>query len=237
MLLPGVYRECGMLAELAGAYKYNNGMKISIMVIKRIFYIRKKYIHEGGRMTRKLIAVGLKLMLPLSLLGLSGCESLQAVDSGLYKMVDVVSEQDRVTGQRSLSFAGRASQIRQGNTAVEQLLQAEAQVGRKLNAQLDAAQYARLARLFDRVQRISHLKSERWQPVLIDRAEFNAFTTGGTYIVVHLGLMQQLSDDDELAAHFLNIDCAAVVVTHKHVHGCCATVIFRLPVRRYTNTF
>lgn len=151
-------------------------------------------------MKHKVMRAGLRLVLPLMLVNLSGCASLQAVDSGIYQVVDAVSEQDRVTGQRSLSLAGRSEQIRQGNAVVEQLLQAEAQAGRKLNAQLDSVQYARLARLFDRVLRVSHLKSERWQPVLIDRAEFNAFTTGGTYIVVHLGLMQQLTDDDELAA-------------------------------------
>lgn len=147
-------------------------------------------------MKHKMSRVWGRLILPVSLLLLSGCMSLQAVDAGLYNVVGAVSEQDRVTGERSLSLAGRSAQIRQGNAAVEQLLRAES----KINEQLDEVQYARLTRLFDRVQRISHLKSERWQPVLIDRPDFNAFTTGGTYIVVHLGLMQQLQDDDELAA-------------------------------------
>jgi hypothetical protein len=83
MLLPGVYRECGMLAELPGAYKYNNGMKISIMVIKKQFYIRKKYIREGVRMTRKMMAAALKLMLPLSLPGLSGSAPLDSLMMGM----------------------------------------------------------------------------------------------------------------------------------------------------------
>ncbi|UTW10727.1 M48 family metallopeptidase [Marinobacterium rhizophilum] len=147
-------------------------------------------------MKRKIMLAGVRLILPVSLLLMSGCMSLQAVDAGIYNVVGAVSEEDRVTGERSLSLAGRSGQIRQGNAAVEQLLRGEA----KINAQLDAVQFARLTRLFDRVQRVSHLKAERWQAVLIDRPDFNAFTTGGTYIVVHLGLMQQLQDDDEVAA-------------------------------------
>ncbi|MFC6670434.1 M48 family metallopeptidase [Marinobacterium aestuariivivens] len=151
---------------------------------------------------------GLRLLPLLAVFSLAGCESMQAVDRGLYRAVDSVSEQDRVTGQRSLSFAGRQGQIRQGNAVVEQLLQQELQSGRKVSSELDARQYRRLVGIFDRVQRIGHLSDERWQAVLIDRPEFNAFTTGGTYIVVHLGLMQQLQDDDEVAA----------VVAHEIAH-------------------
>lgn len=146
------------------------------------------------------------LALPL-LVALSGCDTMQTVDRGLYQAVDLVSEEDRVSGQRSLSFAGRQSQISQGNAVVEQLLLQEAEAGRKVNAALDSAQYQRLVGIFDRVHRVSHLKDERWQPVLIDRPEFNAFTTGGTYIVVHLGLMQQLEDEE-----------VAAVVAHEIAH-------------------
>ncbi|MBY4678636.1 M48 family metallopeptidase [Marinobacterium sp. CAU 1594] len=134
------------------------------------------------------------------LVGLAGCQALQTADRGLYQAVEMVSENDRVTGRRSLSLADRNAQIRQGNQYIEQLLAEERQAGRKLNGELDRAQYQRLVRLFDRIQRISHLRQERWQPLLIDRDSFNAFTTGGTYIVVHLGLMEQLPDDDEVAA-------------------------------------
>ncbi|WP_165840137.1 M48 family metallopeptidase [Motiliproteus coralliicola] len=131
---------------------------------------------------------------------LSGCQTLQSVDRGLYNIAESVSEQDRVTGQRSLSLQSRAQQIQQGNSVVEQLIAKEKKDGRKLNQQLDKDQYWRMVQIFDRVHRISHLSDERWQPILIDRDSFNAFTTGGTYIVVHRGLMEQLTSDDEVAA-------------------------------------
>ncbi|UTW05449.1 M48 family metallopeptidase [Amphritea atlantica] len=130
---------------------------------------------------------------------LSGCQTLQNIDKGLYDVAESITETDRVTGQRTLSAADRSAQIRQGNAAVEQLLADENTAGRRINAALDRKQYQRLVRIFDRIHRVSHLSQERWQPVLIDRDSFNAFTTGGTYIVVHRGLMQQL-DDDEVAA-------------------------------------
>lgn len=145
------------------------------------------------RMFRMVVAAGV-----FTLLG--GCQTLQQIDKGLYQVADAVSEEDRVTGQRSLSFAGRTEQIAQGNRYVEQILAKEKKEGRKVDAALDKRQYYRLVRVFDRIHTSSHLRNERWRPVLIDRNSFNAFTTGGTYIVVHSELMKQLKSDDELAA-------------------------------------
>lgn len=147
------------------------------------------------------------LALLVSVIGLSGCEALQTLDQGLYSVAESVSETDRITGQRSLSMADRAAQIAQGNQYVEQMLTQEQQQGRKTNAALNKVQYQRLVTLFDRVHRVSHLSQERWQPLLIDRDSFNAFTTGGTYIVVHLELMKQLNDDE-----------VAAVVGHEIAH-------------------
>ena len=148
-----------------------------------------------------------------AILLLSGCQTLQSVDQGLYNIAESVSEKDRVTGQRSLSLASRSQQIQQGNAAVEQLLAAEQKAGRKTNQQLDKTQYWRMVQIFDRIHRVSHLNDERWQPILIDRDSFNAFTTGGTYIVVHRGLMTQLKDDDEVAA-VLAHEVAHTVANH-----------------------
>ncbi|WP_210397218.1 M48 family metallopeptidase [Motiliproteus sediminis] len=148
-------------------------------------------------------------IVPLALLALlGGCSVMQDVDRGLYQLADQVSETDRVTGERSLSLASRSEQIATGNRVVEQLLAAEKEAGRPVDLALDRVQYQRLIRIFDRVHSVSHLRNERWNAVLIDRDSFNAFTTGGTYIVVHLGLMQQLSDDSEVAA----------VVAHEIAH-------------------
>ena len=120
---------------------------------------------------------------------LSGCQALQKVDQGLYQVAESVSEKDRVTGQRSLSMADRRAQIEQGNAYVDQLIAQEQKNKRPVNAAVSRTQYQRLLRVFDRIHQVSHLKQERWQPLLIKRDSFNAFTTGGTYIVVHSRLM------------------------------------------------
>lgn len=144
---------------------------------------------------------------------LSGCEALQSVDRGLYSAAEAVTERDLVTGQRTLSTASRGQQIAQGNAAVEQIVAQQKKSGKKINAELDAKAYQRLVQVFDRIHRVSHLANERWQPVLIDNPSFNAFTTGGTYIVVHSGLMKDLTDDAELAA-VLGHEIAHTVANH-----------------------
>ncbi|MBU2964724.1 M48 family metallopeptidase [Amphritea sp. 2_MG-2023] len=143
---------------------------------------------------------------------LSGCTALQSIDKGLYNVAESITETDRVTGERTLSAADRSAQIQQGNAAVEQLLAAEKKAGRKVDSALDRQQYQRLVRIFDRVHQVSHLSQERWQPILIDRDSFNAFTTGGTYIVVHRGLMQQLNDDEVAAV--MGHEIAHTVANH-----------------------
>lgn len=149
----------------------------------------------------------------ICLLLLSGCEALQSVDRGLYNAAEAVSERDRVTGRRTLSMAGRGQQIAQGNAAVEQIIAQQKKAGKKINAALDRKAYQRLVRIFDRIHRVSHLANERWLPILIDNPSFNAFTTGGTYIVVHSGLMKGLKSDAELAA-VLGHEVAHTVANH-----------------------
>ncbi len=149
----------------------------------------------------------------VAILLMSGCQTLQQVDRGLYQAAEAISEEDRVTGQRTLSTASRGQQIAQGNQYVQQMLAQEKKAGRKVNAALNKQQYYRLIQVFDRIHTISHLRNERWEPILIDRDSFNAFTTGGTYIVVHSGLMEQLSDDAELAA-VLGHEIAHTVANH-----------------------
>jgi len=144
---------------------------------------------------------------------LSGCEAVQQIDRGLYQVADSVSEEDRITGQRTLSTASRGQQIAQGNQAVIQLIAEEKKAGRAINGALNRRDYQRLVRVFDRIHHVSHLSKERWEPILIDRDSFNAFTTGGTFIVVHDGLMKQLKSDDELAA-VLGHEIAHTVANH-----------------------
>jgi len=144
---------------------------------------------------------------------LVGCEAVQQIDRGLYQVADSVSERDRITGKRTLSTASRGQQIAQGNQVIKQLIAAEKKAGRSINSALNKREYERLVRVFDRIHQVSHLNKERWEPVLIDRDSFNAFTTGGTYIVVHDGLMKQLKSDDELAA-VLGHEIAHTVANH-----------------------
>ena len=157
----------------------------------------------------------LKKIILLSFLALlvSGCQTLKKVDQSLYQVAESVSERDRVTGQRTLSMANRQTQIKQGNAYIEQLLAKEKKEKRPINAGVNKKQYLRLVKIFDRIHQVSHLKHERWQPLLIKRDSFNAFTTGGTYIVVHSKLMEILKDDSELAA-VLGHEIAHTVANH-----------------------
>ena len=127
---------------------------------------------------------------------LSGCETMQAVDRGLYEAADTVTQKDYVTGERSLSLQDRKDQIELGNRA------AQASISKydKINEAVDASQYSRAKNIFDRVHSVSHLSEESWTLVLVPDDSFNAFVTGGTYIIVNQGLMQQLTIDDEVAA-------------------------------------
>jgi predicted Zn-dependent protease len=144
---------------------------------------------------------------------LSGCQTLKKVDQSLYQVAESVSERDRVTGQRTLSMANRQTQIKQGNAHIEAILAKEKKEKRPVNAALNKKQYYRLLKVFDRIHQVSHLKHERWQPILIKRDSFNAFTTGGTYIVVHTQLMDILKDDSELAA-VIGHEIAHTVANH-----------------------
>lgn len=189
-----------MLSKLQQWYKYNHSMLLFALVINNMFFILNRNI--------KRVCIG-----ALSVLLLSGCDTLKSIDRGLYDAAEVVSETDRITGRRSLGLAGRAQQIKQGNQVIAQLLAQEKKAGRAVNAALDQAAYQRLVRVFDRVHQVSHLRDERWIPLLIDRPSFNAFTTGGTYIVVHSQLLRELTSDDELAA-VLGHEIAHTVANH-----------------------
>ena len=114
---------------------------------------------------------------------LAGCETLQQLDRGLYQVTDTMTEKDRPTRQRVAS-SSRSQQIQNGNRAVENIKAQLTAKGIAYNAAYDARAYQRLNRIFKRIHSISHLKHEQWQLLLIPEDDFNAFVTGGTYIVV-----------------------------------------------------
>lgn len=130
---------------------------------------------------------------------LSGCETLGAIDQQLFKAADSMTERDRITGQRMLSFEDRDSQIKKGNQYVEQFIAQAKKQGRKINEEADPEGYARIKRIFARLHSVSHLGTERWTPILIEDPNWNAFTTGGTYFVIFTALEKDLKDDNELA--------------------------------------
>ena len=131
-----------------------------------------------------------------TILSLTGCETLQTVDKGLYLATEAVTETDRVTGRRALSLQDRARQIEVGNEAALAALARHPVI----NAEVDAEQYARAQAIFARIHAVSHLRGETWTVALVPDESFNAFVTGGTYVVVHQGLMTRLIGDDEVAA-------------------------------------
>lgn len=140
----------------------------------------------------------MKKFVPLfAVLFLAGCAD---VDRGLYNLSDAVAPVDRVTGQRSLSLAGRAQQIENSNAMGDETIRQYKAAGKPVDAAVDAAQYARLQRVFQRVHAVSHLADEKWTAYLLPDDRWNAYTNGGTYIFVYEGLMKDLASDDELAA-------------------------------------
>jgi predicted Zn-dependent protease len=130
---------------------------------------------------------------------LPACASLQAIDRGLHSSTETVTERDRITGQRTLSFQNRSQQIEQGNRFVEQFIAQAKASGKRLDGDYNPLAYQRIRRIFSRLHQVSHLRDEQWTPVLIEDKAWNAFTSGGTYFVINSGLEEDLKDDSELA--------------------------------------
>lgn len=134
------------------------------------------------------------------LFALVACQPARKADIALYSLADSVSSRDTVTGARKLSYAERDRQISQGNKMVSELINKYRKEGKQINSALDSRQYSRALRVFDKVHSVSHMRDEEWDVYLIPEDSFNAFVTGGTSIVIHQGLMKELSFDDEVAA-------------------------------------
>jgi len=148
----------------------------------------------------------------LAVFFLNGCQTLTEIDKGLYEAADNVTEKDRITGLRTLSFQDRQAQIETGNKDMADYLNEIKKKNIKINEDLDPAMYARLQNVFSRVHSISHFRDEKWEAILVDDDSFNAFVTGGTYIVVCKGLMNEVSDA-ELAA-VISHEIGHVVANH-----------------------
>ena len=132
----------------------------------------------------------------VAVFGLAGCATLEKIDRELYGVHQSVTEEDLVTGQRSIGFHSRTEQIESGNAAMQRI------VGKytALNEKVSRRAYARLQRIFSRVHRVSHFAHEDWEVLLLPEDGFNAFVTGGTFIAVYKGLLDQTPDDAAVAA-------------------------------------
>lgn len=129
-----------------------------------------------------------------SLFLFSGCEMLAEIDQGLYGVADAATQKDRITGLRTLSFEDRQAQIQKGNAYMDEFLAEVNKKHIKMNEDVDPAIYARLQNVFSEIHSVSHFREEEWKAILVDDDSFNAFTSGGTIIVVHKGLMEDASD-------------------------------------------
>jgi len=125
--------------------------------------------------------------------------TLKTVDQGLYGLANTVSQTDAITGKRTLNLANRKQQIAQGNQQVAKVIKQYREARKPINEQISSQEYARLQRIFKAVHSVSHYRDEKWSVIMLPDSSFNAWTTGGTAIVVNYGTMKQ-STDAELAA-------------------------------------
>lgn len=150
---------------------------------------------------------------------LGGCaelgQGLSKLDSGLYGVANSVSSEDRVTGARILASGDRKAQIAEANAEMDKTLAQFTAGGGKLNAQVDAAAYAKLQAMTARILAASHFKDEasQWKVVLLPNEEFNAFVNGGSYVMVYKGLLSSVQNDDEIAA-VIGHEIAHVAANH-----------------------
>lgn len=151
-----------------------------------------------------------KIFITAFVLLLSGCAN---IDRGLYSLSDAVAPVDRVTGQRSLNITARAAQIKQSDEEGDKLIRRYVAAGKPVNEKINAAEYARLTRIFSRIHAVSHMSNEKWTAHFLPDSDWNAFTMGGTYIFVFKGMMDALKSDDELAA-VIGHEIAHVAANH-----------------------
>lgn len=125
---------------------------------------------------------------------------MSEIDKSMYDVSKNVSKQDRVTGNRVLNSYSRENEIKKGNAAIEEYLEKISGEGKKYNEAFDKTAYRRVVEIFNRLHLVSHLNQEKWTPIIVDDPSFNAFTTGGTSLVIFSGLEKSLDSDAELAS-------------------------------------
>lgn len=131
---------------------------------------------------------------------LVSCQTMQTVDKTIYDITDSVSSQDSVTGERTLNFDDRNTQIQKAAQFESQILTSIKNDGGLINDELDEQAYERVKLIAERVLSVSHFSNETWNIYLLPDESFNAFVTGGNSIFVNIGLLKYAETDDEIAA-------------------------------------
>ncbi len=120
---------------------------------------------------------------------------------------DLRSRVDTVTRQPTLNLVPRSDQRDQGDDAAERNLSVYRAAGIAVYEEIADPRWQRLAGIFAKVQARSHLSEEKLRVVLVEKSDFQAYTTGGSVIVFYTGLTQRLSDD-----------ALAMVIGHEIAH-------------------
>lgn len=171
---------------------------------------------------------------------LSACAEMQSLDRGLYGASNFVGGADRITGQRTLGGqANREEQIQRGAQASAQTVQDIQAQGGKVNAELDAAQYARVVKITSRILAVSHFADEKdqWKVLLLPGDEWNAYVNGGNIIHVYRKLAADKDMTDEGIAAVIGHEIAHIAANHideKGTYTTAATLTGGKSVRRST---
>lgn len=151
--------------------------------------------------------VRLFVMMPI-VFGLAGCVVEPAKPYVALPSPDDIRQQtDTVTKQPTLNLVPRADQREQGDDLATRHLANYKRQGFNTYEAGSDPRFVRLARIFSDVHARSHLDTEALRPILIERDQFQAYTTGGTIIIFYTGLTERLSDD-----------ALAMVVGHEIAH-------------------
>ncbi len=140
---------------------------------------------------------------------LSGCQTMSSIDKGLAS-----TTRNSPNGPR-FDFQTRQQEIQNGNKELDAFLTKERSKGIPLNADaVGGAEYQEALAIFDRIHSVLPVpySNEKWTLWIVGQPIWNAFTTGGTGIVIYSGLLKDLTPCQ--LAVVLGHESAHVVLGH-----------------------
>lgn len=114
---------------------------------------------------------------------------------------------DTVTQRPTFNLIPRDDQRFQGDSTAEGHLDEYRRQGLAVIEAGEDPRWQRLQTIFSKVHKRSHLRDESLRAVLVDKAEFQAYTNGGSVIIFYTGLTERLRDD-----------ALAMVIGHEIAH-------------------